>query len=119
MARSSPNLPRLVALQIVSVLRVFGIMFFRSIGILRHLLKRQRLDGVAGGGEERAVLAIAPGREDEAALPAGGQWWQFFGVKLYGQFVAGAEGDKPIVAVAQQFGDFTVARHFSCQARHG
>src|SRR5207247_8313845 len=61
----------------------------------------------------------APGLENEAALPAGGQWWKFFGVKLDSELVAGAEDDKTIVAIAQQLRDIAVARHFSRQSRYG
>src|SRR6266446_7791212 len=117
--RLSTHLPSLITAEVILMQRVVRIMFLGTIRILGHPLKRQRLDGVAGSGEERTVLAVTPGLEDEAALPAGGQWWEFFGVKLDSQFIAGAEDDKTIVAVAQQLGDFTVAGHFSGQSRYG
>src|SRR5260370_34278207 len=68
--RDSSHSPSLVLAQIILVKRVVGVMLFRTVGILGHFLEGQRLDSVAGGGEQRAILAITPGLEHEAAFPA-------------------------------------------------
>src|SRR5262245_23539342 len=91
------HLPGIEPSPVFVVNAIAWVAFTGTVGILAHSPKRHRLHRLPRSREQSTVLAISPGAQDKAALPAGGQVGQRARVKANRHLVARTEYNKAII----------------------